>query len=87
MPQLTDEMLSLLLANCIKQFGTENVLRLKDQEVLNPSVLSLHPDEGHAILMLLEGQIQIDEWEKGMKKLEETIEVSKRGGEPEGTPE
>jgi hypothetical protein len=75
MSQLTSEMLSLLLSNCVKQFGKQNVLRLEDQEVLNPSVLSLHPDEGHAILMLLEGQKQIDDWDNAMKKLEERVET------------
>jgi len=79
MSTLTPEMLSLLLSNCVKQFGKQNVLRLEDQEVLNPSVLSLHPGEGHAILMLLEGQKQIDDWDNAMKKLEEELKNDKEG--------
>ena len=84
MAELASQQLVLLLATCIKQHGKDNVLRLLDQKIASPMAIRLHPGVDDAILVLLEGQTQIDQWSTKLKELEETIhEIPERGGQPD----
>ena len=71
--------MTLILASLIKQYGDGNLLKVIDQQLKNPIQVRLHPVAEDAILVLLEGQKQIDEWEQSLKDASPTEE-------PDGIP-
>ncbi len=84
MADLTPQQLALLLANCIKQYGKDNVLQLIDQQVLNPMQIRLHAADEDATLVLLEGAEQIKQWDTRLKALEDKLGIPECSGEPDG---
>lgn len=61
---MNPEHMQILLATVVKQFGKYNALALNDQQVHMPAQLRLHSNAEGVILVLLEGQEQIDRWEQ-----------------------
>jgi hypothetical protein len=84
MAELTKDQLATLLAVCIKEHGKDGVLHLPNVELAPNISIRLHTVAGNAILVLLEGQEQIDSYDAREQELEAiTSEISKRGGEPD----